>query len=153
MRIRLVSACLAGIRCTYKGKDREIWWVRRMVRDGEAIPLCPEVLGGLTIPRLPAEIAGGTGEDVLDGKARVLNIEGEDVTKAFVDGAMMVVRICEEIGISEAILAPESPSCGCTMIHDGTFTNAMRSGMGVTAAALKRAGIEVFEPDMWRKER
>jgi uncharacterized protein YbbK (DUF523 family) len=148
----LVSACLAGIRCTYNGRDREIWWVKRMVMEGKAIPLCPEVLGGLPIPRPPAEIAGGTGDDVLDGKRRVLSIDGKDVTKEFVEGAMMVVKICEEIGIKEAILAPESPSCGCRMIHNGTFTGALRSGMGVTAAALRRAGIEAFEPDMWRRK-
>ncbi len=131
-RIILVSACLAGLRTRYDGRvidnpdclarlDGCIW-----------IPLCPEQLGGLPTPRCPAEIIGGTGDDVLDGKARVIDSEGCDLTEAFIRGAEMVVEIAKAQRIDGALLKARSPSCGVEKL-------------GVTAALLIRDGISVTE--------
>lgn len=110
---------------------------------GHARLVCPEVDGGLATPRPAAEIVGGDGHDVLDGLARVLTIDGEDVTDAFVRGADIAVRAAVEAGAKRAVLKARSPSCGCGRTYDGTFSGVLRTGDGVTAAALRRSGIHV----------
>ncbi len=137
----VVSACLAGYRCRFDGTTRENPAIARLVAAGEAIPLCPEELGGLTTPRMPSEIQHGDGTDVLEGKARVRNLAGEDVTEAFLAGARETLAIARRVGATTAILKDGSPSCGSTRIRDGTFTNTRRSGLGVTSAMLLRNGI------------
>jgi uncharacterized protein YbbK (DUF523 family) len=105
--------------------------------------VCPEVLGGLTTPRPAAEISGGGGADVLVGQARVVNVEGGDVTAAYRRGAEAAVQVARAAGASRAVLKARSPSCGSSRIYDGTFSRRLVEGQGVTAAALRAAGVEV----------
>ena len=102
-------------------------------------------MGGLSIPRTPAEIIGGTGMDVLCGKAKVVDMNGVDVTEQFLRGAHEVLRIAKSVGISEALLTEKSPSCGCGQIFDGTFSEKFTDGDGVCCALLKRNGITVVK--------
>lgn len=145
--MKLVSACLMGIHCRFDGKSSLDTEVQKLVKEGKAVPICPEQMGGLSTPRLPAEIVGGDGEDVLDGKAKVINIEGEDVTAAFIRGAEETLRVAQSVGAVEAILKERSPSCGSCMIYDGTFKGQTQAGKGVTAALLKRNGIKVISEE------
>lgn len=144
MTVRLmVSGCLAGIPCRYDGKAQPNEAIMEKVKRGEAIVCCPEILGGLATPRVPAEINGGDGNDVLNGNAKVINAEGCDVTREYVKGAERALKIAKENGICRAILKANSPSCGCGIIYDGSFTGNKKQGDGVTAALLKRSGIQV----------
>jgi len=140
--MKLCSACLLGVKCRYDGRSKENSKVMELKEKESLIPVCPEELGGLETPRAPSEIMGGSGEDVLDGKCRVKNSRGEDVTEEFVKGAREVLRIAKERGIKEAILKQRSPSCGfgeLKKISGGVF-----EGNGVTAALLNRNGIEII---------
>jgi len=141
--IFIVSACLAGVNCKYNGGNNEVPDIARLVSGGRAILVCPEQLGGLPTPRLPAEIVGGSGEDVLDGRCRIKNKEGNDVTEEFLKGAEEVLKIAKLAGATKAILKSKSPSCGCGKIYDGTFSGKLKPGNGVTAELLKRNGIDV----------
>ncbi len=145
----LVSACLVGCRCRYDQGAKPHDPVIALVREGKAVPVCPEQMGGLPTPRLPAEIIGGDGDDVLDGRARVVNAAGEDVTEQFLAGAREALRMAEAAGATVAILKERSPSCGSAAIYDGTFRGTVRPGQGVTAALLRRHGIEVFSEESW----
>lgn len=141
--MQVVSACLLGVNCNFEGKN----WLNPQLLDkfakGGLFPVCPEVLGGLTVPRIPAEIVGGDGRDVLEGKARVVNLEDTDVTAEFVKGAHEVLKVAKAVGAQEALLIEKSPSCGCGLIFDGTFSGKLREGDGVTVALLKKNGIKV----------
>lgn len=139
----LVSACLVGIPCRYDGDSCPNNQLQALAAQGKVLPLCPEVLGGLPTPRPPAEIQGGDGGDVLDGWARVKNIEGKDVTTEFLAGAQKVLHIAQRWGIKQAILKARSPSCGVGQIYNGSFSGRLVEGDGVTAALLKREGIVV----------
>jgi len=141
--MKLISACLLGIRCAWDGRARENHKAVALLKSGILIPVCPEQLGGLATPRPPQEIQGGTGDDVIDGKCRVLNKEGEDVTQEFVRGAEETLKIANRLGINEFIAKSGSPSCGCARIYDGTFSGRLTNGDGVTTALLKRHGIKV----------
>ncbi|MBE3551794.1 MAG: DUF523 domain-containing protein [Kyrpidia tusciae] len=143
----LVSACLAGCHCRYDGSSRGLSWIEEWVAQGRAIPVCPEQLGGLPTPRPPAQIVGGEGGDVLDGRAKVLTQEGKDVSESFVRGAEEALHFARLVGASAAVLKQRSPSCGCGAIYDGTFTGNMRPGRGVTAALLERHGIPVYSEE------
>ena len=138
-----ISACLAGRVCRYDGKSKTIDEMTELARSGDAIIFCPESLGGLPIPRLPAEIVGGNGNDVLDGKAKVVNQAGEDVTSMFVDGAERVLSLLKFNGVTHAYMKERSPSCGVKEIYDGTFSGRIIGGPGVTTALLLRNGITV----------
>ncbi len=139
----MISACLLGIKCNYAGSSWALPQLLEEFKRGELFPACPEVLGGLPIPRPPAEIQRGAGPDVLDGRATVVSEDGRDVTAAFIKGAQAVAAIAETIGAREALLTERSPSCGCGIIFDGTFSSRFRRGDGVTAALLKRRGVAV----------
>jgi len=141
--MRLVSACLAGCHCRYDHQALPHERMILLVQSGQALPICPEQLGGLPTPRLPAEIVGGDGDDVLDGRARVINQAGADLTEQFLAGAREALRLAQIAGATEAILKERSPSCGSTAIYDGSFSGAKRPGAGVTAALLRRHGIAV----------
>ncbi|GEN32593.1 MULTISPECIES: DUF523 domain-containing protein [Aneurinibacillus] len=141
--MKIVSACLMGCECRYDQKDNRVSEIEQLVKDGKAIPVCPEQLGGLSTPRNPAEIVGGDGFDVLDGKARVIDNEGNDVTGAFLQGARQALLMAQTVQATEAILKERSPSCGSTSIYDGTFSRTKQKGVGVTAALLLRHGISV----------
>lgn len=140
----LVSACLAGAACRYDGRARPDAGAIALVNDG-AIPVCAEVLAGFSTPRPAAEIVSGDGEDVLDGRARVIENTGEDVTQAFIDGARRAADLATQRGVTHAVLQGCSPSCGCTSIYDGTNTGTQRPGMGVFAAELRRRGLTLEE--------
>ena len=143
MTLTAVSACLAGECCRYDGNANPNSRAKELCAGG-ALMICPECLGGLPIPREPAEIVGGDGAAVLDGTARVLTKSGVDVTDAFLHGAQKALVLCTENGITEALLKARSPSCGCGVIYDGTFSGSKICGDGVTAALLKRNGIRVY---------
>jgi uncharacterized protein YbbK (DUF523 family) len=141
----LVSRCLLGHRVRYDGgasgpfDQLQIW-----LDEGRVVPLCPEVAAGLPTPRAAAEIRGGQGGEVLDGQASVLTTEGEDVSAQFLSGACQALGLVQQHGIRIAILKANSPSCGNLLTYDGTFSGVKVSGEGVTAALLKRNGVQVF---------
>lgn len=142
----LVSACLLGRPCRFDAKEkRSALLVEALARfDTEAVPFCPEEAGGLGTPRPPAVVDGGDGEAVLDGRARVVDASGLDVTNAFVRGAREAVRVAVDGACGAAYLKERSPSCGCTRIHS---PQGLRPGAGVTAALLRRAGVAIISVD------
>jgi len=101
----------------------------------------------LATPRVPQEIQGGTGEDVLDGKCKILNKSGEDVTQEFIKGAEETSKIAWQLNIKEFIGKSKSPSCGCGQIYDGSFSGRLINGGGVTTALLRRNGIRVISEE------
>jgi uncharacterized protein YbbK (DUF523 family) len=147
----IVSACLAGEKCRYTGDGFDYPELRKMVEEGKAVPVCPEVLGGLPVPRDPNEIVGGDGFDVLDGRARVLTSGGEDKTNVFLRGAGEVLAIARKHGARVAILKERSPSCGSGMIYDGTFSGKKIPGCGCTAALLIREGLRVYSEENYQQ--
>ena len=114
-----------------------------MIAEGRAVLVCPEVDGGLGTPRPPAEIVGGDGNDVLDARARVVTVDGDDVTDAYIEGARAALEAARASGAGAAILKARSPSCGSDGVYDGTFTRTLVDGEGVTAALLRREGLEM----------
>lgn len=140
----LVSACLAGRACAYDGSHRAHPEILELVRSGRAVLVCPEEEGGLPTPRPAAEIEGGRGQSVLEGTARVVTKTGTDVTDIYVEGARVAVERAESQGCVAAILKARSPACGCGAVYDGTFSRTLTEGDGVTAAALRGAGIELM---------
>lgn len=142
----LVSACLLGERVRYNGAAATAAnpILTRWLADGRIVPLCPEVAGGLGVPRPAAEIQGGGGASVLDGTARVLTLAGRDVTAAFIEGATQAADRAELDNVRLAVLKDGSPSCGSQSIYDGSFSGTRREDRGVTAALLERRGIRVF---------
>jgi len=137
MRMRnrvMVSQCLLGIRCRYDGACAAKEAVSAAACAEGWIPVCPEILGGMTTPRLPAERVGD----------RVVNSAGDDVTDHFRRGADEALKLAELYGVKYALLKERSPSCGAGMIYDGTFSGSKVAGDGVTTALFKEAGIEVF---------
>lgn len=140
----IVSACLAGLNCRYNGQSSLYKEVEELVRKGSAIVVCPEQLGGCPTPRPAAEISGGSGADVFDGKARVIRNDGKDVTQEFIKGAEEVLKIARITGAKIAILKSKSPSCGCGLIYDGSFSGKLIDGNGVAAELLMRNGVKVI---------
>jgi uncharacterized protein YbbK (DUF523 family) len=142
----LVSACLLGARVRYHGGDAacDSEVLARWLAEGRIVPHCPEVAGGLPTPRPPAELTGGSGLAVLRGGARVVTRDGDDVTDAFRAGAAEAVALARANGVVVAVLTEESPSCGSSIVHDGGFRGVRIAGEGVSAAALREAGIQVF---------
>jgi uncharacterized protein YbbK (DUF523 family) len=145
--IYLVSACLLGIPCAYDGGAHPQSELIALAARGLVVPICPEVAGGLPAPRPPAEIVGGDGDDVLDGQARVVTVEGEDVTAAYLRGAECALATARRHGITTAILKQRSPSCGSACIYDGTHSGYLVTGQGVTAALLRRHGVTVWSEE------
>ena len=146
----LVSACLLNQPVSYKGDSNPCQLLLEAVARGhgeQLVPFCPEVAGGLPTPRLPAEIRGGAGAEVLNNQAVVMNKEAQNVTAAFVDGAQKCAELCQEKGITVAILKQRSPSCGSKAIYDGTFSGKTIDGQGVTAALLTSMGVKVYGED------
>ena len=139
----IISACLLGVRCRYDGGHSRNKSAMNQQKTYQLIPVCPEESGGLPTPRPPAEIVGGDGDAVLDGKAKVMTEDGTDVTGAYLKGAHHALAVAQSHGATHVILKARSPSCGCGNICDGTFTGTLTSGDGVTTALLKRHGITV----------
>ena len=138
----IVSGCLAGIACRYDGKAKENKKIAQLVKEKKALTACPECMGGLKSPKEPSEIVGGDGYDVLDGKAKVISRDGKDVTAQFLKGAQKFLEYSQNNGATVVYLKKKSPSCGCGEIYDGSFSGKLKKGDGVTAALLKRNGIE-----------
>lgn len=137
----LVSACLAGINCKYNGGNNYNEKVFNLVKEGKAIPVCAEQLGGLTTPRVAAEIC------YIDGKRHVLTKTGEDVTEQFEKGAQEILELVKKLNITKAILKSRSPSCGKGKVYDGTFSGKLIDGNGILAELLIENGIEVITED------
>ncbi len=114
------------------------------ISEGRIVSVCPEVEAGMSIPRKPAEIVEGSGTRVLDGEADVVEKCGDIVTDDFIAGASIALELCKKFNIEIAILAESSPSCGSSLIYDGRFSGNRIPGVGVTAALLRRNGIQVF---------
>lgn len=135
----LISACLLGENVKYDGgnnflNDSQIKQLEKVAR---LVPVCPEVLGGLPVPRTPAEAQGD----------KVLDKERKDVTSSFRLGALITLEIAEQEGAVAAILKERSPSCGVHEIYDGSFSKKKIAGSGVTTSLLRANGIAVFNED------
>ena len=145
----LVSACLLGrpVRYDGTGQRSDDALFERWRAEGRLVPICPEVEGGLPVPRPAAAICGGSGADVLDGRARILTRDGADVTPYFVAGARQALKLARSYGIRVAILKESSPSCGSRRVFDGAFAGRRIPGEGVTTALLERNGVAVFAED------
>jgi len=132
--MKLVSACLAGVKCRYDGSAKPCQKVMDLVEKGDAILVCPEQLGGLSTPRIASEQKGN----------KVFNKEGKELTKEFERGAQEALSIAKMAGCKEAILKSKSPSCGVGMVYDGSFSGKLIKGDGVFAKLLKTNKIKVL---------
>ena len=130
-----VSACLLGENCKYNGGNNYSEKVRDYAKGNEVIPVCPEVLGGLSIPREPAEIVNGI----------VSLKDGTSVDKEFRQGARKALEIVKEQNADIVILQSRSPSCGVNTVYDGSFSGRIISGQGVFADLLRRNGMKVID--------
>ena len=137
METLLVSACLLGTKCNHEGGHSRRPAVEALASQYRLIAICPEVCGGLSTPRPAAERVGD----------RVVNVDGNDVTDAYVRGARAAVDLANAVGAHRAVLKARSPSCGSAAVYDGTFTRTLRTGEGVTAEALRAAGVEVVSEE------
>lgn len=132
-----VSACLLGMNCRYCGGGCLDDKILSLASKHSLVPVCPEQLGGLPTPREPDEIRGG----------RVVSKSGADNTEYFRRGASEVLRLAKMFGCDVAVLKERSPSCGSSMIYDGTFTGHRIPGAGVTASLLMENGVRVFSEE------
>ena len=133
----IVSACLAGLETNYLGEAWPHPKVLKLIKEGKALPICPEQLGGLSTPRPPAERRG----------MGVVTRDGRDVTEQFKKGAEEAARLVELSGAEKAILKAKSPSCGVGCTYDGTFSDTLVDGDGVTAEMLRKMGLQLFTED------
>jgi len=142
----LVSACLLGEKVRYNGADARCpaAVLAGWAAEGRLVPFCPEVAGGLGVPRPAAEIQGGDGGAVLAGTAAVRTKDGRDLTPQFQGGARLALEQARLAGARVAVLKEGSPSCGSGAVYDGTFSGRRQAGRGVTAALLEENGVRVF---------
>lgn len=133
----LISACLLGAPVRYDGTGKFVAHplLHRLQQEGRLLPFCPEVAGGLPVPRRAAE---------LQADGRVLTQDGTDLSAAFLRGAREAVALAGAEGVCCALLKARSPSCGVGQIYDGRFAGNLRSGNGLSAEALQQAGIPLF---------
>ncbi|WP_286231125.1 DUF523 domain-containing protein [Neobacillus mesonae] len=148
----LVSSCLAGLEVRYNSTHSLNKEIHKLVDENKAVTICPELLGGFSTPREPAEIVGGDGGDVLDGKAAVIEKSGKDVTEIYIKGAYAALKKAKEINASVVVLKENSPSCGSSMIYNGEFKGKKIVGNGVTSALLKRNGVKVISEEKFLKD-
>lgn len=132
-----VSACLLGQNCKYNGGNNRNQAVLNFIEGHTVLPICPEVAGGLPIPRIPVELKNG----------RAINKSGEDVTEFFRRGVETTMKRIAKERITLAILQPRSPSCGCKEIYDGSFSKKLIDGRGMLAQALAAAGIPMLDAE------
>lgn len=130
----VVSACLAGVECRYNGQAFPIPEIIEMVKQGKALPICPEMLANLPAPRQPGEQRDG----------KIYSKDGSDVTADYLKGAKIGLDVALATGCKKAILKSKSPTCGCGIIYDGTFSGRLIPGDGVFTKLLKGNGIEVI---------
>lgn len=133
----LVSACLLGLPCRYDGQAKDYPAIWALAKEADLIPVCPEQLGGLATPRLPAERQG----------EKVLRQDGKDLTAQFQKGAQATLALGQGLGIHQAILKSRSPSCGSKSIYDGSFTQTLIPGQGITAELLAQAGFTLYREE------
>ncbi len=145
MKKILISACLLGDPVRYDGQSKPVDHplIQLWQTQGRLIPFCPELEGGLPVPRPAAEILGGNGEDVLEGRTRIVTRE-RDMTREFLTGAQAALSKALKEGIGFALLKEKSPSCGSAFIYDGSFAGNLVEGMGLTTALLRKNGVLVF---------
>ena len=142
----LVSACLAGINCRYNGNNTKIEEIEKLVKDGKAIAICPELFAGLNIPRDSCEIV------ITEyGTKKVISKDSKDFTEAYKDGAKKTLDILKIIGINTAILKAKSPSCGYGQVYNGKFSKTLIKGNGITAELLLDNGIRVFTEENFKE--
>jgi len=141
----VISACLVGEKVRYDGNHKLDLFYKNLIDEKKAISICPEILGGLQVPREPAEIIGGDGYDVWNDQAKVMTVTGHDVTIQFKEGAKRALSIIKDLNADTVILKSDSPSCGSTVIYDGTFTGNKKEGVGVTTALFTLNGINVYD--------
>lgn len=144
----LVSACLLGKPVRYNGLTKPLQHelLEKWKQEERIISVCPELMAGFSVPRLPAEIAGKhSGKNVLEGSAHVIELNGKNVTALFVEGAKAVLALAQQNNCKYALLIDGSPSCGSNYIYDGSFSSQKHAGIGVTTALLRDNGIEVFQ--------
>ena len=137
----IISACLVGINCRYNGTSTLNSALKKMIDDGIAIAVCPEVMAGLPTPRESCEI------QFILGEQRVISKSGKDYTKAFNFGAEETLKICLSKHILKAILQSRSPSCGFGKIYNGCFDGKLIPGNGITPELLHKNGIAIFTED------
>lgn len=130
----VVSACLAGVECRYNGQAFPVPAIVDMVKRGQAIPICPELLGNLPIPRPSGERREG----------RIFSRDGEDVTAEYECGAKTALSIVKLVNADKVILKSKSPTCGCGQIYDGSFSGNLIPGDGIFAELLKENHIAVY---------
>ena len=147
----LISACLAGRNVKYNGSNNAVSWLCEWIeRHKEQVLLvCPEVMGGLPTPRLPAEIHfreadSGAGPE----NRRVFNKAGQDVTEQFLLGAEKVLELVKQHHITSAVMKANSPSCSGFYIYDGTFSGTKVAGQGITAELLMEHGVKGYSETM-----
>ena len=152
MQYVLISSCLLGNPVRYDGRavPHDDAVLARWREEGRAVPVCPEVAGGMATPRPPAEIEPGKrAADVLAGGARVVAVTGDDVTQAFVQGGHAALFVARQWGIRVAVLKEGSPSCGSGYVYDGHYSGQRKTGVGITAELLIGAGVQVFSEKQW----
>ncbi|MGE8532477.1 MAG: DUF523 domain-containing protein [Acinetobacter guillouiae] len=152
MKKYLISACLVGENVRYDAKNCLQHKLKQLVDKQQAVVICPEVAGGLSTPRQPAEIVGGDGYQVLKGQAKVKDANGDDVSAEFILGAEKTLKLAQYHQVTHIILKANSPSCGSQMIYDGSFSGHKISGKGVTAALLEQHGFSVLTEDEFLKQ-
>lgn len=142
----LVSACLLGDPVRYDGQAKTVKnpLLQQLIDADRVVGFCPEVEGGLPIPRPAAEIQGGSGNNVIAGTAQVSTQDGDEVTQYFLAGAEKALALCHRHEIRVAMLTELSPSCGSTQTYDGSFSRKRINGSGVTTALLRKNNIVVF---------
>lgn len=152
MQYVLISSCLLGnpVRYDGRGVPHDDAVLARWRQEGRVVPVCPEVAGGMPVPRPPAEIEPGKrAADVLVNGARVVAVTGEDVTWPFLQGGHVALAAARQRGIRIAVLKEGSPSCGSGYVYDGHFAGRRQPGVGVTAELLTQAGVHVFSEKQW----
>jgi len=140
----LISACLLGQNVKYDGNNNSILensFIKKLLNLNMLIPICPEVEGGLPIPRVPVEIKG----------KKAIDKEGNDRTKNFFYGAKITCQLAIKNDVKIAIMKAKSPSCGRGQIYDGTFSGNLIDAHGIAVEALEKLGIEVFSEDDLKK--
>lgn len=133
----LISSCLVGNNTKYNGKNNYLPLIEKLKDKYNLIVICPEVMGGLSIPRDPSEIKGD----------KVISNKGNDVTKEYNLGAKIALDLAKKYNCKKALLMEKSPSCGVRKIYDGTFSKNLIDGMGITTKLLYENKIEVYSKD------
>ncbi|MDP5274308.1 DUF523 domain-containing protein [Chengkuizengella axinellae] len=149
----LVSACLAGDECRYNATHKLDSSIQTLAEEGKAALACPELLGGFSTPRQPAEIVGGNGLDVINGTAKVIDKSGKDVTDLYINGAEKTLEMAQSIKAEYVILKENSPSCGSCYIYNGEFNGTKVIGLGVTTALLKKHGFKVISEEDYKAQK